>query len=192
MIHPVVQQHIDTGDAQPVFQQPYRARHNLTINKLWAAPVVLVRKKNGSERFCVDYRKLSSVIRRDSHPIPHVQNTLDCLHGTSDFSSIDLRSGYWQVEVDDESKAKTAFAIHDGLFEFRKMPFVSPTLPPHSIPFDDHLTHLNDVFSRPILNLNLVSVSLLVTVSVLIQIKSRRLKNFQSRVVLKTSPAFLA
>ena len=70
------------------------------------SPVVLVRKKDGTERFCVDYRELNKVTRRYSHPIPHVQDTLDCLHGTSYFSCLDLRSGYWQVEVDDESNQK--------------------------------------------------------------------------------------
>ena len=141
----------------------------------WAAPVVLVKKKDGTERFCVDYRKLNSVTRRDSHPIPHVQDTLECLHGASYFSCLDLRSGYWQVEVDDESKPKTAFTTHNGLFEFRKMLFSLANAPStfqrlmHAVlrglqydiclvylddiiifsrAFDDHLQHLNDVFSR--------------------------------------------
>ena len=136
-----MQHHIDTGNASPVRQQPYRVsptvrnRIDSHVNKMlnqgtiqpsvspWAAPVVLVKKKDGSERFCVDYRKLNSVTRRDSHPIPNVQDTLDCLHGTAYFSCMDLRSGYWQVEMDDESKPKTAFATHAGLFEFRKMSF---------------------------------------------------------------------
>ena len=71
----------------------------------WTAPVVLVKKKDGTKRFCVDYRKLNSVTRRDSHPIPHVQDTLDCLHGTSYFPCLDLRSGYWQVEVDKDVRS---------------------------------------------------------------------------------------
>ena len=189
----LVQHHIDTGEAQPIRQQPYRVspavrnRINEHVDKMlehgtiqpsvspWAAPVVLVKKKDGTERFCVDYRKLNGVTRRDSHPIPHVQDTLDCLHGTSHFSCLDLRSGYWQVEVDDESKAKTAFTTHNGLFEFRKMPFGLANAPStfqrlmyavlrspqydiylvylddiiiFSQTFGDHLKHLNDVFSR--------------------------------------------
>ena len=184
---------IDTGEAQPIRQQPYRVspavrnRINERVDKIleqgtiqpsvspWAAPVVLVKKKDGTERFCVDYRKLNSVTRRDSHPIPHVQDTLDCLHGTSYFSCLDLRSGYWQVEVDDESKPKTAFTTHNGLFEFRKWPFGLANAPStfqrlmHAVlrgpqfdiclvylddiiifsrTFDDHLQHLNDVFTR--------------------------------------------
>ena len=85
--------------------------------------MILVKKKDGCERFCEDYCKLNSVTRRDSHPIPPVRDTLDCLHGTCYFSCMDLRSGYWQVEVNHASKPKTAFATHRGFFEFWKMPF---------------------------------------------------------------------
>ena len=169
---------IDTGEAQPICQQPYRVspavrnRINEHVDKIleqgtiqpsvspWAAPVVLVKKKDGTERFCVDYRKLNSVTRRDSHPIPHVQDTLDCLHGTSYFSCLDLRSGYWQVEVDDESKPKTAFTTHNGLFEFRKMPFGLANAPStfqrlmhavlRGLQYDICLVYLDDIiiFSR--------------------------------------------
>ena len=133
-----------------------------------------VKKKDGSERFSVDYCKLNSVTRRDSHPIPNVQDTLDCLHGTAYFSCMDLRSGYWQVGMDDKSTPKTAFATHAGLFEFRKIPFGLAHAPStfqrlmHAVlrglqyliclvyqddiifskTFEDHLLHLNDVFTR--------------------------------------------
>ena len=186
----LVQHHIDTGEAQPIRQQPYRispaVRNHINehVDKMleqgriqlsvspWAAPVVLVKKMAPNDSA---YRKLNSVIRRDSHPIPHVQDTLDCLHGTSYFSCLDLRSGYSQVEVDDQSKPKTAFTAHNGLFEFRKMSFGLANAPStfqclmHAVfhglqydiclvylddiiiflrTFDDHLQHLNDVFSR--------------------------------------------
>ena len=189
----LVQHHIDTGNSRPIYRQPYRVSPAVRtsidnhVQKMldqgiiqpsvspWAAPVVLVRKKDGTERFCVDYRQLNKVTQRDSHPIPHVQDTLDCLHGTSYFSCLDLRSGYWQVEVDDESKPKTAFATHSGLYEFRRMPFGLANAPStfqrlmhavlrglqyhiclvylddiiiYSRSFDEHLENLNDVFSR--------------------------------------------
>ncbi len=130
----LVEHHIDTGNSRPIYQQPYCVSPAVRTSidnhvqemldqgiiqpsvSLWAALVVLVCKKDGTERFCVDYRQLNKVTWRDSHPILHVQDTLDCLHGTSYFSCLDLRSGYWQVEVDDESKPKTAFATHSRLY----------------------------------------------------------------------------
>ena len=92
-----------------------------------------VKKKDATEKFCVDYRKLTGVTRRDSYPIPHVQDTLDCLHGTSYFSCLDLRSGYWQVEVDDESKAKTAFSPITVYSNSARCPSASLTLLLHFI-----------------------------------------------------------
>ena len=89
----------------------------------WASPVVLVRKKNGDVRFCVDYRKLNSVTRKDSYPLPRIDETLEALAGAEWFSSLDLMSGYWQVEMDEASKEKTAFSAGSGLWQFCVMPF---------------------------------------------------------------------
>ena len=89
----------------------------------WASPIVLVKKKNGSLRFCVDYRKVNAVTRKDAYPIPRVDDTLDALAGSKWFSTLDLISGYWQVKVADEDKEKTAFCTPDGFFEFNVMPF---------------------------------------------------------------------
>ena len=89
----------------------------------WASPVVLVRKRNGDVRFCVDYRKLNSVTRKDSYPLPRIDETLEALAGAEWFSSLDLMSGYWQVEMDEASKEKTAFSAGSGLWQFRVMPF---------------------------------------------------------------------
>ena len=89
----------------------------------WASPIVLVTKKDGSTRFCVDYRKVNQVTRKDAYPLPRVDDTLDTLSGAKWFSTLDLISGYWQVEVAEKDIEKTAFCTPDGLFEFKVMPF---------------------------------------------------------------------
>ena len=89
----------------------------------WASPITLVPKKDGSTRFCVDYRKLNAVTRKDAHPLPHIQDVFDQLQGATIFSTLDLKSGYWQVPMDPESIPKTAFTCHLGLFEFVRLPF---------------------------------------------------------------------
>lgn len=89
----------------------------------WAAPIVLVRKKDGSWRFCVDYRKLNALTHKDAFPLPRVEESLTCLKQASWYSTLDLASGYWQVEVDPNDREKTAFTTPLGLYEFERMPF---------------------------------------------------------------------
>ena len=97
----------------------------------WSSPVVLVRKKDGKIRFCVDYRQVNAVTRKDSYPLPNIQDTYDGLAGAVLFSSLDLASGYWQVEVKESDRPKTAFATREGLFQFRTMPLDYVTHPLH-------------------------------------------------------------
>ena len=89
----------------------------------WSSPVVLVTKKDGGTRFCVDYRQLNDATIKDAYPLPRIDDTLDMLAGKQWFSTLDLASGYWQVSLSKAARAKTAFATHSGLFQFRVMPF---------------------------------------------------------------------
>ena len=136
-----LQHHIYTGDAAPVRQpvrrvSPHRREEvrqllqEMLANGViepstspWASPIVLVQKKDGSMRFCVDYRKVNDVTQKDAYPLPRIDTTLDTLHGSQWFSTLDLLSGYWQVEVAKSDRLKTAFCATEGLFQFRVMPF---------------------------------------------------------------------
>ncbi|UYV79051.1 K02A2.6-like [Cordylochernes scorpioides] len=132
---------ITTGDARPLKRRPYRVSPSerkiiqeevdrmMEIGVVqpsespWASPVVLVRKIDGSVRFCVDYRGLNKVTKKDVYPLPRVDDALDCLKGAKIYSTLDLKSGYWQISVDEADREKTAFITPDGLFEFKVMPF---------------------------------------------------------------------
>lgn len=90
----------------------------------WASPVVMVKKKDGNMRFCVDYRKLNSVTEKDAYPLPRIDDTLESLNGSHYFSTLDLKSGYWQVPVREEDRKKTAFRTSAGrLYEWNRLPF---------------------------------------------------------------------
>ncbi|KAJ8364795.1 hypothetical protein SKAU_G00136260 [Synaphobranchus kaupii] len=137
----LVQHAIETGSAQPIRLRPHRLAltkwqaaedkvRNIAAagviepsNSSWAAPAVLVRKKESSWWFCMDYRRLNNVIKKDSYPLTRIDNALDYIAGSSWFSSLDLRSSYWQVELAPGARPKTAFTIGQGLWQFRVTPF---------------------------------------------------------------------
>ncbi|UYV63086.1 K02A2.6-like, partial [Cordylochernes scorpioides] len=137
----LVQHKIYTGNARPVRQPPrwvpmakrdevvgllHKLKQDGVIeesNSPWSSPVVLVTKKDGSTRFCVDYRKLNEVTKKDSYPLPRIDDTLTTLAGSSWFSTLDLKSGYWQVGVHPADREKTAFSTGNGLYQFTVMPF---------------------------------------------------------------------
>ena len=132
---------IDTGDSCPITQAPYRQSEQkreitrVQVEELlrdgiiresfspWSSPVVLVSKKGGEWRMCVDYRKINAVTKKDSYPIPDINTSLDALQGSCIFSLLDLRSGYHQVELNKRDRQKTAFTTSFGLYEYQTMPF---------------------------------------------------------------------
>lgn len=90
----------------------------------FCSPVVLVRKKDGTLRFCIDLRRINARTVPDSYPLPQIEETLDSLAGSSWYSSLDLKSGYWQVELEEKDKEKTAFSVGNlGFYECHRMPF---------------------------------------------------------------------
>ena len=137
----LIQLEVDTGDVTPIKQptrrMPFAAREEVAkqLRKMrqmqvvqpskspWSSPVVLARKKDGSHRFCIDYRGLNAVTKGDSFPLPRIDDLLDDLGNARYFSTLDLASGFWQIPVHEKSQEKTAFSTPFGSFEFRMMPF---------------------------------------------------------------------
>ena len=96
----------------------------MTSNSPWASAVILVCKKDGKLRFCINLQKLNARTFKDTYSLPSIGETLDCLNGAEWFSSLDLKSGYWQVEMEEDIKAFTAFTVRPlGFYECEQMPF---------------------------------------------------------------------
>ena len=184
---------IDTGDHQPIHSVPFRTSPaekqiiDTEVKKMldaqiiqpskspWSSPVVLVEKKDGSIRFCVDYRKLNLITTKDVYPLPRIDDSLASLQGKKWFSTLDFTAGYHQIPMNEHSRAKTAFITHGGLYEFKVMPFGLTSAPAtfqrfmdvvlaglkwnsvlvylddicvFSNSFEEHLSHVREVFHR--------------------------------------------
>ncbi|KIH55425.1 hypothetical protein ANCDUO_14417 [Ancylostoma duodenale] len=98
-------------------------------NSDWASPVVLVRKKDGTIRLCVDYRQLNKVTTQDSYPLPSIDMMLQSLSEKKVFSTLDMASGYWQIRLSEDAKKKSAFTTSKELFQFVVLPFGLCTSP---------------------------------------------------------------
>ncbi|XP_059055841.1 uncharacterized protein LOC131849740 [Achroia grisella] len=138
---PFAEHCIETGEHAPIAVPPYRltpAMKALMQEQLehmiqqgiieecesaWAAPALLVPKKDGSYRFCVDYRRLNAITKSDAYPLPVIDDLLQYTGKSCYMSTVDLRSGYWQVSVRMEDQDKTAFVTPFGMHRFRRMPF---------------------------------------------------------------------
>ena len=137
----IIRHQIETGYERPIKQRAYRTSYTENniiqqeIDKMlrqgiirpsispWSSPVVLVKKKNGETRFCVNYRKLNQITKKDNYPLPRIDELLDDFGKAKWFSTLDLKSGYWQVEMNPADQAKTAFITRHGTYEYLVMPF---------------------------------------------------------------------
>ena len=184
---------LDTGDHPPIRQRPYRCM--LSKQKLveehiedmlnsgiirhssspWASPVVVIPKRDGTCRFCVDFRKINAILVKNGYPLPNIQDIFSHMGKSKYFTTLDLKSGYWQIEVKESDRCKTAFVTHKGLYEFNVMAFGIATAPSvfqdlmnkvlsgigneyamaylddvivFSETLEDHFRHLEDVFER--------------------------------------------
>ena len=137
----LVQHEIDTGNAKPVKQPPRRvpiAQREIIEKELdkmltqniiqpsespWSSRCLLFKKSDSTYRFCVDYRKVNELTRKDAYPLRRIDASLDSLGGSQFFGVLDMASGYWQIEVAEQFRPVTAFTCRKGLFEFLVMPF---------------------------------------------------------------------
>lgn len=105
----------------------------------WASPIVMVKKKDGNHRMCIDYRKLNAITKKDCYPIPRIDDVLELLQGSTVFSTLDMKAGYWQISMAEKDKEKTAFITPFGLFEFNVMPFGLSNSPATFQRFMEHI-----------------------------------------------------
>ena len=114
-------------------------------NSEWAFPTVMVKKEDGSLRFCVDYRRLKSVVTTDVYPMPRVDELIDRLGNAKFITTLDLTRGYWQVPMEEGSRPMTAFTTPFGLYQFQMMPFGLSGAPAVIKTWKEHLEHLRQV-----------------------------------------------
>ena len=139
---------IETGDQAPIRQRlrhpalALQAEEERLVNEMmedgqiepshspWSSPVVLAKKKDGSTRFCIDYRKLNEATVKDAYPLPNITGCMNTLNGAKWFCTMDLKCGYWHVGMTQRAKEKSAFICKQGLFQWRVMPFGLCNAPP--------------------------------------------------------------
>uniref|UniRef100_A0A1X7UT63 Reverse transcriptase domain-containing protein n=1 Tax=Amphimedon queenslandica TaxID=400682 RepID=A0A1X7UT63_AMPQE len=174
----LVKHKISTGDANPVLKQELDDMMKRRIIEPsvseWSSPIVLVGKKDGTMRLCVDYRRLNELTTSDVYPMQRVDDVIDRVGGANYFSTLDLTKGYWQVPVEEKDRPKTSFSTPSGLYQFTMMPFGLKGAPAtfqwlmdqvitgldgfvsaylddviiFSDTFEDHLNHLQQVLIR--------------------------------------------
>ncbi len=188
---------LNTGDSAPISSPPYRKSHTESkviqkhikgllekgiireSNSDWASPVLLVSKPDGGVRLCIDYRRLNQVLKDDKFPMGRLDDLFDCLHGTKYFSKLDIQSGFYNFQIHEDDREKTAFITHEGLYEFNRVPFGLRTSPAvfnrmmrkifgklmysrvfiyvddllvYGRSFDEHLNSLKEVFNKLLAN----------------------------------------
>ncbi|CAM4953207.1 unnamed protein product [Rotaria socialis] len=181
---------IKTGDHPPLYSKQYSASHkdqdmkSQETQKLlergpieestspWSSPIVLVKKKDKTMRFCIDYRRLNAITIKDAFPLPRIDEIFDQLSDATYYTKFDFKSGYFQVPLSKEDRPKTAFSTRDNHYQFTVLPqgitngpatfqrIINHILGParwryalayiddviiYSKTFEDHLTHLNDI-----------------------------------------------
>lgn len=137
----IVQMEIELTDNRPVVYRPYRLSYPerelvrtmvqemieadivCESNSQYASPILLVKKKTGEKRLCIDYRALNNKTKKEHYPLPLIDDQLDMLAGNSLFITLDCASGYYQLPIADSSQDKTAFVTPDGQYQFKRMPF---------------------------------------------------------------------
>ena len=130
----------------------------------WYNAVVLVRKKDGGLQFCIDFRRLNSQTKKDAYPLPRMQETMESMVGAPFFSTMDLKSGFWQVKMAKDSQQYTTFTVGSmGVYEFLRMPYMQNCLGKLNLTYaliylddvivfsqteEEHLHRLRVVFAR--------------------------------------------
>lgn len=146
---------IELKDTVPVTYHPYRLSYKERelvrgkseellkadiieeSNSPYAIPILIVKKKNGDERICIDFRALNRKVKKDAFPLPLNDQQLVRLNGCRYFTSLDLMSGYYQIPVDADSREVTAIVTPDGHYQFKTMPFGLSTVPAVLLPAAD-------------------------------------------------------
>ena len=138
----------------------------------WSSPIVLVKEKDNTMRFCIDYRRLNSITIKDAFPLPRIDEIFDQLYDATYYTKFDFKSGYFQVSLSEEDRPKTAFSTRDSHYQFTVLPqritngpatfqrvinhVLGPTQSKYALAyiddviiysktFEDHLIHLNDI-----------------------------------------------